>query len=121
MKLSRYGSSSDSSSISPSRASTCRASTIGTGILALSSSRMQRSEPTLNSSFCTRASVSASRGASPSATATPICRAQLVDRAVGLDPERVLRHPLPAAEAGGSVVARAGVDPGDSRHSRTPF
>jgi len=48
-------------------------------------------------------------------------RGELVDRAVGLDPDRILRHPLPPAEAGGPIVASAGVDPGDSRHSRTPF
>src|SRR3546814_20021560 len=43
---------------------------------------------------------------------------ELVDGAVALEPQRVLRQPAAESERGGAVVAGAGVDPGQQRHGR---
>ncbi len=42
-----------------------------------------------------------------------------VDRAVGGDPQRVLRHARTVAERGLALVAATGVDPGQPNHRRS--
>ena len=105
-----------SSSIRRSSSSMWRASTVGTGWRAWLVAGVARSDPRSNSSFWMRRSSAARRSHRPGRERDPDLRVELVDRAVGLDPRRILGDALAAAEPGHPFVAGLGVDPVESRH-----